>query len=166
MIRAVQHRPADLAVDAIVRAADASLAPLGAASAALDDAAGPRFQSLRQVVAPLDAGAAVITGAGDLAAEFVLHIVLASEERATTPEIVRRALVSAWHRAEGWELTTIGAPLGAVAVADLSLDTAVRLLIDTFQERRPDSRFPAELQIIVTGPTEQALVDSLLERVR
>jgi len=166
VIRAVQHRPADLAVDAIVRAADASLAPLGAASAALDDAAGPRFQSLRQVVAPLDAGAAVITGAGDLAAEFVLHIVLASEERATTPEIVRRALVSAWHRAEGWELTTIGAPLGAVAVADLSLDTAVRLLIDTFQERRPDSRFPAELQIIVTGPTEQALVDSLLERVR
>ncbi|MDZ4865117.1 MAG: macro domain-containing protein [Gemmatimonadota bacterium] len=162
----MQHRPADLAVDAIVRAADASLAPLGAASAALDDAAGPRFQSLRQVVAPLDAGAAVITGAGDLAAEFVLHIVLASEERATTPEIVRRALVSAWHRAEGWELTTIGAPLGAVAVADLSLDTAVRLLIDTFQERRPDSRFPAELQIIVTGPTEQALVDSLLERVR
>ena len=162
MIRVVQHAAADLAVDAIVRAADASLAPLGAASSALDSAAGPGFQSQRQVVAPLEAGAAVITGAGDLAAEFVLHIVLASEERATTPEIVRRALVSAWHRAEGWELTTIGAPLAAVAVADLSLDTAVRLLIDTFQERRPESRFPAELQIIVTGPAEQALVDALL----
>ena len=166
MIRAVQFASATLAVDAIVRAADASLAPLGAASAALDDAAGPRFQTQLQVLAPLEAGAAVITGAGDLAAEFVLHIVLASEERATTPDIVRRALVSAWHRAEGWELTTIGAPLAAVAVADLSLDTAVRLLIDTFQERRPESRFPMELQIIVTGPTEQALVDSLLGRTR
>ena len=44
MIRAVQYSAADLAVDAIVRAADASLAPLGAASAALDDAAGPRFR--------------------------------------------------------------------------------------------------------------------------
>lgn len=162
MIRVVQHPPADLAVDAIVRAANSSLAPLGAASAALDHAAGPRFQAQRQVTAPLDAGAAVITGAGDLAAEFVLHIVLVSAERATTPDIVRRALVSAWHRAEGWELTTIGAPLAAVAVADLPPEMAVRLLIDTFQERRGESRYPAELQIIVTGPSEQALVDALL----
>ncbi len=166
MIRAVRYSAADLAVDAIVRAADASLAPLGAASAALDDAAGPRFRDQRQVQAPLDAGAAVITGAGDLAAEFVLHLVLASEERPTTPEIVRRALVSAWHRAEGWELTTVAAPLNAVAIADLPLEAAVRLLIDTFQERRPESRFPAELQIIVTSPTEQALVDSLLGSIR
>jgi O-acetyl-ADP-ribose deacetylase (regulator of RNase III) len=166
VIRAVQYSAADLAVDAIVRAADASLAPLGAASASLDAAAGPRFRDQCQLQAPLDAGAAVITGAGNLAAEFVLHLVLASEERPTTPDIVRRALVSAWHRAEGWELTTIGAPLNAVAVADLSLDTAVRLLIDTFQERRPESRYPAELQIIVTSPTEQALVDSLLGGIR
>ncbi|MEO8636378.1 MAG: macro domain-containing protein [Gemmatimonadales bacterium] len=162
MIRVVQHPPADLIVDAIVRAADASLAPLGAVSAELDRAAGPRFESERRVVAPLDPGAAVITGGGDLAAEFVLHIILASEERTPTPDIVRRALVSAWHRAEGWELATIGAPIAAVAVADLSLDTAVRLLIETFQERRPESRFPAELQIIVSGPSEQALVDALL----
>jgi O-acetyl-ADP-ribose deacetylase (regulator of RNase III) len=166
MIRAVQFPAATLAVDAIVRAADASLAPLGAASAALDDAAGPRFRDQRHVHAPLDAGSAVITGAGDLAAEFVLHIVLASEDRATTPDIVRRALVSAWHRAEGWELTTIGAPLAVVAVDYLPLDTAVRLLIDTFQQRRPESRFPAELQIIVTGPSELALVDTLLGSTR
>ena len=166
MIRTVQYSTADLAVDAIVRAADASLAPLGAASAALDDAAGPRFRDQRQVQAPLDAGAAVITAAGDLAAEFVLHLVLASDERPTTPDIVRRALVSAWHRAEGWGLTTVGAPVNAVAVADLSLETAVRLLIDTFHERRPESRFPAELQIIVTSPTELALVDSLLGSIR
>ena len=166
MIRVVQQSAARLAVDAIVRAADASLQPLGAASAALDDAAGPHFESQRQVAAPLDAGAAVITGAGDLAADYVLHIVLASEDRATTPDIVRRALASAWHRAEGWELMTIGAPLGSVAVAELSLDTAVRLLIDTFRERRPGSRFPAELQIVVTGPVEQALVDSLLGSAR
>ena len=66
--------------DAIVRPADESLGPTSPAIASLDEKAGPRFAEQRRVASPLKAGAAVVTGSGDLAAPFVLHVVVQDPE--------------------------------------------------------------------------------------
>ena len=97
--------------DAIVRPATESLGPTSAAIASLDEKAGPRFAEQRRVANPLKAGAAVVTGSGDLTAPFVLHVVVQDPDSQTGREIVRRALVSAWQRATDWELGTIATPL-------------------------------------------------------
>ena len=54
-------------------------APVGAAAVRLDEAGGERFAAQRRTTTPLEAGAAVVTGAGDLAAGFVVHVVIADE---------------------------------------------------------------------------------------
>ena len=111
MIRVVVGELGKEAVDAVLRPADATLAPVGAAAVRLDELGGEDFAKERRTATPLEAGAAVVTGAGALAAGFVLHVVVADERGAAGREQVRRALVSAWQRAGDWGLARVAAPL-------------------------------------------------------
>lgn len=164
MIRLTETGLAQLKVNAVVRAADENLEPVGSASEALDREAGESFRQLRRVQAPLDVGSAVITGAGDLAAEFVLHIVIQGQERAASRDTVRRALTSAWHRAEGWELNLVAAPLAGLGGATLSPEEAAVTLVETFRDRPRTTGFPAELHIVVASPAERGAVEPYLQR--
>jgi O-acetyl-ADP-ribose deacetylase (regulator of RNase III) len=159
VIRLVEQRLETLTADAVVRAADALLSPLGAASVALDEAAGARFAEQRRVNAPLEVGSAVVTGGGDLAAEFVLHLVLQDEERSATRDILRRALLHAWHRAEGWQLSRVAAAAGGLA---LPLEEAAALLVETFRDRPGNTGFPAELLIVVDDAEQRGTLGALL----
>src|SRR3954468_16028995 len=96
--------------DAVLRPADEGLGPLTPATSRLDEHAGPRFAEQRRLTTPLKAGAAVVTGGGDLKAPYVLHVVIRDSDSVVGREVVRRALVSAWQRATDWDLSTIAAP--------------------------------------------------------
>jgi O-acetyl-ADP-ribose deacetylase len=140
---------AEVAADAVLRPADAMLEPAGAVSQRLDVRAGERYADQRRIQDPLDVGAAVVTGAGDLAAEFVLHCVIRSAERAVSPDVIRRALASAWHRAEGWQLGRIAAPPVGQGLEGIGLEEAVGILVQSFRDRPSATGFPAELRIVV-----------------
>lgn len=164
MIRVIESGLAELRVDAVVRAADEHLEPVGPAAEALDRQGGEALRLLRRVQAPLDVGSAVITGAGELAAEFVLHIVIQSEARAASRDTVRRALTSAWHRAEGWQLTLVGAPLTGLGGPALTPEEVALALVETFRERPRSTGFPAELHIVVESAAERGAVEPFLAR--
>ncbi len=155
MIQVVERALADLAVDAVVRAADETLGPVGSVSVALDAAAGRAGEAQRQVQAPLEVGAAVITGAGDLAAEFILHLVVRGAERPATQQTLRRALASAWHRAEGWQLRSVGAALSGLGLAE---EDAALALVETFRDRPDSTGFPAELHVSIDRPEHRGLL--------
>ena len=95
---------AALAADAVVRPAGESLEPAAAVATRLDQAAGDQFAEQRRVSSPLEAGAAVVTGGGDLVAPFVLHTVIRDSASPVARAKIRRALVSAWQRAGDWGL--------------------------------------------------------------
>jgi O-acetyl-ADP-ribose deacetylase (regulator of RNase III) len=162
VIRVAVANLAQLPVDAVLRPANALLDPVSPAASRLDADAGERFVSLRRVQVPLDVGAAVITGSGDLAAEFVLHVVIQSEERAADRDTVRRALVSAWQRASDWQLARVAAPLVGANAAGLSLETAAELLAQTFTERPAAPDYPAELHIVLERADEVPLVEAVI----
>ena len=81
MIEVVVDDLAFLAVDAVIRPSNEHLDPVTPAMSRLDGQAGEQFAAQRRVQMPLDIGAAVVTGAGDLAAKFVVHAVI--QTRAT-----------------------------------------------------------------------------------
>ena len=93
----------------------------------LDRLAGERFAAQRRVSSPLQAGAAVVTGGGDLAAPFVLHAVIRDPPDAGGPGNVRRALVSAWQRAGDWGLGAWRRPWWVPDRGGLSDEEAARL---------------------------------------
>jgi O-acetyl-ADP-ribose deacetylase (regulator of RNase III) len=143
------------AVDAVLRPADATLAAVGDAAARLDALGGDRFATQRRTGTPLETGAAVVTGGGDLPVAFVLHVVVADERGPAGPDRIRRGLVSAWQRAGDWGLRRLATPLigtdGLLSVAE-----SVGLLLETLPET-------AELSIVVDA-AQREVVESLVGR--
>jgi len=163
VIRVVLDDLATVQVDAVVRPANAYLEPVTPLASRLDEQAGPEFTQLRRLQAPLDVGAAVVTGAGALAAEFVLHVVIQTEERGVARETVRRALVSAWQRAGDWQLVCVAVPPVGLGPGGLSLEEAAGLLVQTFRDRS-GAEYPRELRIVVDRPEDLSLVEAIISR--
>jgi O-acetyl-ADP-ribose deacetylase (regulator of RNase III) len=162
VIRVVVGDLAREAVDAILRPADAALLPVGPVAVRLDEAGGTRFADQRRTATPLEAGAAVVTGGGDLPAAFVLHVVIADERGPAGREKVRRALVSAWQRAGDWGLPRVAAPLVGAGGGALTSEEATRLLLETYPA---DARPEVELRIVV-GAEDRALVEAIVGRTQ
>jgi O-acetyl-ADP-ribose deacetylase (regulator of RNase III) len=162
VIRVVVGELARESVDAVVRPADARLAPVGRAAARLDELGGPRFAEQRRTTTPLEAGAAVVTGGGDLAAGFAVHVIVADERGPAGREMIRRALVSAWQRAGDWGLTRIATPLVGVRDGPLTPAEAAGLLAETFAE---EAQAGQEL-VIMVETTERDAVEAIVRRTR
>jgi O-acetyl-ADP-ribose deacetylase (regulator of RNase III) len=149
--------------DAVLRPADESLGPLTPAMSRLDEHAGPRFAEQRRLTTPLKAGAAVVTGGGDLSAPYVLHVVIRDPDSRVGRDVVRRALVSAWQRATDWELSTIAAPLVGAGAGQLSVEEAATLLAETFPTEQIGC--PTELHIVVERDADRELVEAIIRRI-
>jgi O-acetyl-ADP-ribose deacetylase (regulator of RNase III) len=162
VIHVVVEDLALIKADAIIRPADETLSPTSPAGSRLDERAGPRFADQRRVSSALKAGSAVVTGSGDLAAPFVLHVVILDPDVPTGRDVVRRALVSAWQRATDWELGTIATPLVGTESGQLSVEEAATLLAETFPSA--SHGFPSELTIVVDEDAERVLVEAILRR--
>jgi O-acetyl-ADP-ribose deacetylase (regulator of RNase III) len=162
VIQVVVDDLARMRTDAVLRPADENLRPLSEAISRLDQQAGARFAEQRRLSTPLEAGAAVVTGSGDLPAPFVLHAVIQDPDARVSREVVRRALVSAWERATDWELGVIATPLVGAGVDQLSTEEAATLLAETF----PDGAggCPFELRIVVERETDRDVVEAIVRR--
>jgi O-acetyl-ADP-ribose deacetylase len=162
VIQVVVDDLAQMQADAVLRPADENLSPLTDVISRLDQQAGARFAEQRRLSTPLKAGAAVVTGGGDLPAPFVLHAVIRDPDARVSREVVRRALVSAWERATDWELGVIATPLVGAGVDQLSTEEAATLLAETF----PDGAngCPFELRIVVERETDRDVVEAIVRR--
>jgi O-acetyl-ADP-ribose deacetylase (regulator of RNase III) len=160
VIRVSVEDLAQFQADALLRPTDETLGPLTEVISRLDQQAGPRFAEQRRLSSPLKAGAAVVTGSGDLAAPFVLHVVIRDPDSGVGREIVRRGLQSAWQRAADWELGVIAAPL--VGVGQLSVEEAATLLVETFPPGTTGC--PFALHIVVERDADRELVESIVRR--
>jgi len=160
VIQVVVDDLARIQADAVLRPADENLSPLTEAISRLDQEAGARFAEQRRLSAPLKAGAAVVTGSGDLPAPFVLHAIIRDPDVGSGREVIRRALQSAWERAADWELGVIATPL--VGAGQLSLEEAAKLLADTFPDK--PTGCPFELRIVVERDTDRELVEAIVRR--
>ncbi|HEU5358473.1 MAG TPA: macro domain-containing protein [Gemmatimonadales bacterium] len=161
----IEVRVDDLAfaeVDAVIRPADAALDPVTTAAARLDRQAGPRFSEQRRTQQALVPGAAVVTGAGDLPAKFVVHAVIQSAEQPATADTVRRALVSAWQRVAQWQLVSIAMPLVGAGAGQLSIDEAARLLRDTLDDPLRPAEYPASVVVMVEREGDRAEIEAAL----
>ncbi len=147
----------------MLRATDERLGAISPEGVRLDEAGGERFAEQRRLSTELEAGAAVVTGAGALPARFVVHVVIRDPLKRSGREMVRRALVSAWQRAGDWGLTTLAAPLVGADAGQLSSQEAAALLVETFpKDGSPDS--PLELHIVVATEEERDMVEAIVRR--
>ncbi|MDX2192558.1 MAG: macro domain-containing protein [Gemmatimonadales bacterium] len=151
--------------DAVLRAADHLLEPAGRSAARLDELGGEALRRARRVQSPLAVGSAVVTGAGDLTAPLVLHLVLRDDAQVPSRDVVRRSLVSAWHRAREWAFATVAAPPIGTGPGGLDLEDAVALLCETWRAAAPDAGMAA-LVLVVETVADKDAAEAVVRRVQ
>ena len=119
----------DLEVDAIVSPASTSLWMATGVAGAIKRRGGDaiEFAAVRQGPAAL--GDAVITGAGSLAARWVIHAVSLDHARRTDREAIDRAVRNAFARAREVGAETLAIPALGTGVGGFPLDDAARVTV-------------------------------------
>jgi O-acetyl-ADP-ribose deacetylase (regulator of RNase III) len=165
VIRVVVDDIAFVSADAVVRPATTTLEPTAAALRNLERVAGPEFSNQLRVQQPLAVGAAVVTGGGELAAEFVIHAIIRSVTEPVSAGTVRRAFTSALQRAVDWQLARVAVPPLGTGAGNLSLEDAARVMIDVLSQHTAVSAYPSDVAIVVESDADRQAFEYLLKRL-
>jgi len=162
VIRIVQGELAAAAAEAVLRPVTAEWTAVTHAMRRLELAAGevPAEQCRR--LGELPVGSAVITPAGDLPAQFMVHAIVRSMDEPVTESGVRRALQNGLRRIVEWGIQHVAmAPLGTGA-GNLDADEAAAIMIPVLLEHMQAGGPPAEVEIYVDSEYEKDVFERQL----
>jgi len=113
---------------------------------------------------PLPVGAAVVTSAGALHAELLVHAVVMSRTERVTADSVRRALTSALQRVESWEIRDIAIPPFGLGAGNLDVDESAQVMLSVITQHLGASTFPEDITLIAETPDEERALSAALQR--
>jgi O-acetyl-ADP-ribose deacetylase (regulator of RNase III) len=164
VIQVVVDDPASIAADAVVRPTNGNLEPISPALRRLELAAGPRFRDLCHVQRELGVGAAVVTPAGDLPSELVVHAVIMTTFEPVSKTGVRRAVAAALRQSELWHIGTLALPPLGTGAGQLSLEDAAEALLPALEEHLRNAEHPTNVFIVVGTDVEREIFETRLAR--
>ena len=160
----IEVRTDDLAfvtADAIARPVDAELRATTPLMRRLEVAGGDGLAKHLRVNEPLAVGSAVVTPAGSLGVELLIHGVVSSETEAVSRSTVRQAVGSALQRAADWGIVHLAiAPFG-IGAGNLDVEDSADVIADAIRRHRQTAKLPTMITIVV----ETAFEHDVFERM-
>lgn len=153
---------AEVETAAIVRPITAAGEAATAVSRRLEVAAGTVPVDQLQRFGELPVGAAVITMAGSLAADYLIHTVVRSPEQPVTVAVVRQALTNAFRRVDEWDIGSVALPLLGTGAGNLDPEEVVAVVVPLLREFVSAS--PRPVLLVVESEYEHGLVAQELAR--
>jgi O-acetyl-ADP-ribose deacetylase (regulator of RNase III) len=145
-----------VAADAIARPVNAELRATTSLMRRLEHAAGDALTTQLRVNEPLDVGAAVVTAAGRLESDLMIHGVVMTEDEPVTKPGVQRAITSALQRARDWKIETLAlAPFG-LGAGNLDVDDAAQCMLAALHDHARVAEYPRAVTIVVENAVEEA----------
>lgn len=121
-------------VEALMRPVRSDWAAVTAGGRTLERVAGEAWRERCSAQGRLPVGAAAITDAGELGAEFVIHVSVAGSEGGPTPRSVEVALENALRRLREWEIRDLAVPLLGTGPGGLDLEECCRIMAPVLSE--------------------------------
>jgi O-acetyl-ADP-ribose deacetylase (regulator of RNase III) len=162
VIRVVVDDLAFVVADALVRPATTLLEPTAPSLRRLEQVGGERFWKALRVERELAVGSAVVTAAGDLSAELVIHAIIRSATEPVSRDSVRRALTAVLQRAADWQLAHLAIPPLGTGAGNLSLEDAAAAMAGPLAALDAPSGFPRDITLVVENDTERSAFESAL----
>ena len=163
----IEVRVDDLAFfegEAIVRPVNADLGATTPLLRRLETAAGDGLQKHLRKHEALAVGSAVVSTAGELGVELLVHAVVSSDDEPVSVYSVRRALVSALQRAVDWEIGALAIPPFGLGAGNLAIEDSAAVLAEELAEHvGRGARFPEVITVVAETEDEAAV---LTERLR
>jgi O-acetyl-ADP-ribose deacetylase (regulator of RNase III) len=150
--------------EAIVRPVNEDLGATTPLLRRLELAAGTQLHNQIRLHEPLPVGAAIVTSAGELSADLLVHAVVMSRTEPVTPDTVRRALTSALQRVESWQIKQVAIPPFGLGAGNLEIDECARVMVDVLTAHVGRSAFPEDVILIAETSEEERAFTAALER--
>ena len=149
--------------EAIARPVNAMLEATTPVMRRLETAGGEALQQQMRLTEPLPVGAAVVTGAGDLGVQLLIHGVVSSREEPVTRASVRAALVSTLHRVDAFQIRDLAiAPFG-LGAGNLDIEDSAEVMVDVLREHMRRSAYPSSVVIIAETALEEQVLRARLQ---
>ena len=162
MIRVTLDSLLEAEVDAIVQPIRTDHAPTNALSRDLADRTGDLPASILERSGPLPVGAAILTPAPNLPSDYLIHVVVLSEEEPQTSVTVRKGLGNALARASDLGLESIALPPLGIGVGLTEPEAEASVLVEMLKEHLDGGYAPQLIVLAVTSRFEEELFGSLI----
>ncbi len=163
----IEVRVEDLAFysgSAVIRPATATLGATTPLLRRFELAGGAALLGQLQVAEPLPVGSAVVTGAGDLPVELLVHAIVTSPTERVTRDGVRRAFRSALQRTREWRLADVAiAPMG-LGAGNLDIEESAELMADELRAHRRNSEYPRRVTFVAETADEAGALEHAVAR--
>jgi len=149
--------------DALARPVTGALEGITPWSRQVEVAGGTKLSQRLAGQDGLPAGAVLVTPAGELPYELLLHAVLLTAEEGVARGGLLRALRNVLRQAAEWDVRVLVLPLLGAGVGQLSLEEAAEVLADALPELDGHDA-DLEIRIPTAGSTEAGVVRQTLAR--
>lgn len=162
MIRVQVGDLTSLKAEAILRPVAADWSAVTPAMRKLEVAAGRALAQRVEALGELPVGSAVITDAGDLPAEFMIHVIVRSREEEVSIPAVRTALRNGLRRAAEFGIETLYcAPVG-LGAGNLALEECAEAMFSEIAAQREAGEPPREVVIVVDSDLARQVFEAAL----
>ncbi len=125
-------------VDAIVNAANNQLSMGAGVASAIKRKGGTIVEEDAVRQGPIEVGDVVVTTAGNLAANYVIHAVVMGADLRSSPDLVRRATLATLRRAEDLRLHSLALPAFGTGVGRLDPKASADAMIGALRQHLTD----------------------------
>lgn len=161
----IEVRTDDLAfveADAIARPVDAELRATTPLLRRLEIAGGDALARHLRVNEPLAVGSAVVTPAGALGVELLIHGVVSSDTEPVSRTTVRQAVGNALQRAADWGIEHLAITPFGIGVGNLDIEESAEVTAEVMRRHVQTARYPATITVVVETEFEHELFERLL----
>jgi O-acetyl-ADP-ribose deacetylase (regulator of RNase III) len=145
--------------DAIARPVDAELRATTPLMRRLEVAGGEGLARHLRVNEPLAVGSAVVTPAGALGVELLIHGIVSSDAEAVSRSAVRQAVSGALQRCSDFGIAHLAITPFGIGVGNLDIEESAEVTIDTVRRALQTAKYPTRITIVVETDFEREIFE-------
>jgi O-acetyl-ADP-ribose deacetylase (regulator of RNase III) len=136
--------------------------PVTPAMRRLELAAGSAVLEQCEKIGELPIGSAVITSAGDVSADFLVHIIVRSVTEPVTEWVVQRGLQNGLRRCVEWGIDRVAIPPIGTGAGNLDAEEVAALMLPILFDHMNDAEFPTEVVLVAETEYERDAFQQML----
>jgi len=148
--------------EGIVRPIRSDLVPVTAASRDVAESAGQAMTDRLEQIGSIPLGGAVITPAGGLNADFVIHAVVSAPDDPETPASVQKALTNTLRRAADLALESLAMPPLGTGIGRLDMEESALAMLAMLFFHLDEDQPPRDVKIVTESEYELHVFERLV----
>jgi O-acetyl-ADP-ribose deacetylase (regulator of RNase III) len=164
-LKIVEGNIVALNVDAIVNAANKSLILGGGVAGAIRNFGGPSIQEECNKIGPVEVGEAVITGGGNLNADYVIHAVGPVYGEGDEDIKLANATLNSLNIAKKKKIKSIAFPAISTGIFHFPIKRCAEIMIKVAMDFLKDNTNPQEIILCLYGERAYSIFQGTFERM-